>query len=57
MSFYNLLGSLGAFTLALGIILTMVNAASSFNRGTRAGHDAWGGSTLEWFAPLAGSPP
>ncbi len=50
MSVYNLLGSLCAFALALGIILTMINAASSYNRGARAGHDAWGGSTLEWFA-------
>jgi heme/copper-type cytochrome/quinol oxidase subunit 1 len=56
MSAYNLLGSLGAFTLALGVILTMVNAAASFNNGTRAGHDAWGGSTLEWFA-LSPPPP
>jgi heme/copper-type cytochrome/quinol oxidase subunit 1 len=50
MSAYNLLGSLGAFALALGIVLTLINAASSYSRGAPAGHDAWGGNTLEWFA-------
>ena len=54
MSTYNLLSSLGAFTLALGIILTLINAAASYNNGTPAGPDAWKGSSLEWFAP---SPP
>ena len=56
MSFYNLLGSLGSFVLAIGIILGLANAASSMKRGSRAGHDAWGGSTLEWFA-LSPPPP
>jgi heme/copper-type cytochrome/quinol oxidase subunit 1 len=56
MSFYNLLGSIGAFVLALGIILTLVNAAASFNAGAPAGHDPWGGTTLEWFA-LSPPPP
>lgn len=50
MSAYNLLGSLGAFALALGIILTLINAAASYRGGAPAGHDAWGGTTLEWFA-------
>ena len=50
MSFYNLLGSLGAFLLAIGVILTLVNAAASRNGGARAGHDPWSGSSLEWFA-------
>jgi heme/copper-type cytochrome/quinol oxidase subunit 1 len=56
MSFYNLLGSIGALVLALGIILTLVNAAASFNAGAPAGHDPWGGTTLEWFA-LSPPPP
>ncbi len=56
ISFYNLLGSIGAFVLALGIVLTLVNAATSFNSGAPAGHDAWGGTTLEWFA-LSPPPP
>ncbi len=54
MSAYNLIATLGSFALAIGIILTLVNAAASYNNGTPAGPDAWHGSTLEWFAP---SPP
>jgi heme/copper-type cytochrome/quinol oxidase subunit 1 len=54
MSAYNLIASIGSFVLAIGIILTLVNAAASYNNGTPAGPDAWHGSTLEWFAP---SPP
>lgn len=50
MSLYNLLASLGAFLFAIGVILALVNAAASYNGGTAAGHDPWGGSTLEWFA-------
>jgi heme/copper-type cytochrome/quinol oxidase subunit 1 len=56
MSLYNLLGSLGTFLLAIGIVLTLVNAAASYNRGARAPHDPWGGATLEWFA-LSPPPP
>ncbi len=54
MSTLNLLASIGSFVLALGIILTLINAAASYNNGTPAGPDAWTGNTLEWFAP---SPP
>jgi heme/copper-type cytochrome/quinol oxidase subunit 1 len=54
MSTYNLIASIGSFVLALGIILTLVNAAASYNNGTLAGPDAWAGNTLEWFTP---SPP
>jgi cytochrome c oxidase subunit I len=50
MSALNLIASLGAFVLAIGIVLTLVNAAASYNNGARTGHDPWGGSTLEWFA-------
>jgi cytochrome c oxidase subunit I+III len=47
---YNVIGSIGAFVLVTGILLTLVNAAASFNGGATAGPDAWGGNTLEWFA-------
>jgi heme/copper-type cytochrome/quinol oxidase subunit 1 len=40
--------------LSLGVILSIVNAYSSLKRGVGAGHDPWGGETLEWFAT---SPP
>ena len=46
----NLIASIGAFVLAIGIVLTLVNAILSRTHGARAGHDQWGGDSLEWFA-------
>jgi cytochrome c oxidase subunit I len=45
----NLIASIGTFVLAIGIVLTLVNAIASRNGGARAGHDQWGGDSLEWF--------
>ena len=45
-----MIASIGAFVLAIGIVLTLANAIASRNGGPRAGHDQWGGDTLEWFA-------
>jgi cytochrome c oxidase subunit 1 len=54
---YNLVASIGAFILVLGILLELGNAAYSWNNGIAArGHDPWGGATLEWFA-LSPPPP
>jgi cytochrome c oxidase subunit I len=50
----NLIATIGAFVLALGIVLTLINAYRGIRHGTPAGHDPWGGETLEWFAT---SPP
>ncbi|MFL6694480.1 MAG: cbb3-type cytochrome c oxidase subunit I, partial [Ramlibacter sp.] len=44
----NLLSSVGAIVLALGILLTLVNAVLSARRGVVAGPDPWCGGTLEW---------
>ncbi|GAB3648940.1 cytochrome c oxidase subunit I [Ramlibacter alkalitolerans] len=44
----NLVSTLGAVTLALGIFLTLVNAVRSARHGVLAGADPWGGGTLEW---------
>jgi heme/copper-type cytochrome/quinol oxidase subunit 1 len=46
----NLIATIGAFVLAIGIILTLANAIVSRSNGARAGHDHWGGDSLEWFA-------
>jgi len=46
----NLIATIGAFVLALGIVLGIVNAIVSRTGGARAGHDHWGGDSLEWFA-------
>ncbi len=45
----NLIASIGTLILATGILLTIVNAIVSRTGGARAGHDHWGGDSLEWF--------
>jgi heme/copper-type cytochrome/quinol oxidase subunit 1 len=47
---YNLISSIGVLILGLGIVLTLVNAVRGVRSGTPAGHDPWGGESLEWFA-------
>ena len=47
---YNLIATIGAFVLAAGILMTVVNAILSREGGGVAGHDPWGGDSLEWFA-------
>jgi cytochrome c oxidase subunit 1 len=51
---YNLISTIGSYVLALGILLTIINAVRSLSRGRVAGPDPWKGNTLEWFVP---SPP
>jgi cytochrome c oxidase subunit I len=46
---YNLIASIGTLILLVGIVLTLVNAIQSRVNGAEAGHDPWGGDTLEWF--------
>jgi heme/copper-type cytochrome/quinol oxidase subunit 1 len=54
---YNLVASIGAFILVIGIFLELGNAAYSWHGGLPArGHDPWGGTTLEWYA-LSPPPP
>jgi cytochrome c oxidase subunit 1/cytochrome c oxidase subunit I+III len=50
----NLLETLGSYLLAGGLVLVAANLAVSLRRGARAGHDPWGGDTLEW---ATSSPP
>ncbi|MFL5871922.1 MAG: cbb3-type cytochrome c oxidase subunit I [Solirubrobacterales bacterium] len=47
---YNVVASIGVFILFVGILLTILNAIFSREGGAEAGHDPWGGETLEWFA-------
>ncbi|HET9197603.1 MAG TPA: cbb3-type cytochrome c oxidase subunit I [Solirubrobacterales bacterium] len=47
---YNVIASIGVFVLFVGIMLTVLNAIFSRTNGPEAGHDPWGGETLEWFA-------
>jgi cytochrome c oxidase subunit I len=51
---YNLVSTIGAFILALGVLLTLINIVHSLKKGKRAGNDPWHANTLEWFTT---SPP
>ena len=53
-SLFNLISTVGAMILALGVLVTVYNAIRSLKHGLRAGNDPWHGNTLEWFTP---SPP
>jgi heme/copper-type cytochrome/quinol oxidase subunit 1 len=50
VSAYNLIASIGTLILAIGIVLSLANAIASRANGPEAGHDPWGGDSLEWFA-------
>jgi cytochrome c oxidase subunit 1 len=50
----NLISTVGAYVLGIGVVVTIVNVAWSLRHGRRAGPDPWRGNTLEWFTP---SPP
>ncbi|MFN2490189.1 MAG: cytochrome c oxidase subunit I [Actinomycetota bacterium] len=45
---FNLLSTIGAFVLGLGVLVTVVNFLRSLRRGEPAGDDPWRGETLEW---------
>jgi cytochrome c oxidase subunit I len=45
---WNLLESLGAYLLAVGLVLIVVNLAISLRRGEPAPENPFGGDTLEW---------
>jgi len=50
----NLIATAGAFLIALGGIVFIVNALTSMRGPVNAGEDPWDASTLEWAVP---SPP
>jgi cytochrome c oxidase subunit 1 len=52
--FWNLVATVGAFTIAVSILSFMVNVVWTLARGRKAGADPWDGRTLEWTIP---SPP
>ena len=45
---YNLIATVGAFILATGILLFVINFFYSLRAGKPAGDDPWGGDSLEW---------
>lgn len=45
---YNLIATVGAFILATGILLFIINFFWMLTRGPAAGDNPWGGDSLEW---------
>jgi cytochrome c oxidase subunit I len=50
----NMMSTIGAFGIAVSIVVFVWNFLSSLKNGAVAGNDPWGGATLEWAIP---SPP
>jgi cytochrome c oxidase subunit 1/cytochrome c oxidase subunit I+III len=44
----NLIESVGAYILGIGLLLIVINLAVSLRKGARAGNDPFEGDTLEW---------
>jgi len=51
---YNVVSTVGAFVLAVGVLVTIVNVLWSIRSGRPSGSDPWKANTLEWFTT---SPP
>ena len=51
---WNFVSTIGAFTIAVSILVFIFNAVLSKRRGQEAGDDPWDGRTLEW---MTSSPP
>ncbi len=45
---WNLVATIGSFTVALSVLVFFINAITSLRRGARAPNDPWDGQTLEW---------
>ena len=54
LSFWNLVSSVGAFIIALSVLIFVVNAVASFRKPKEMHADPWDARTLEW---LTSSPP
>ena len=50
----NMMSTVGAFAIAVSILVFIANFLISRTRGAVAGNDPWGGASLEWAIP---SPP
>ena len=46
--FWNMVETFGAFTIALSVLVFIINAVISTRRGKDAGNDPWDARTLEW---------
>jgi cytochrome c oxidase subunit I len=51
----NLVETIGAFILGIGLLMTLVNVFKSLHRAPMAGNNPWGADSLEWS--LSSPPP
>src|SRR5687767_8167499 len=51
---WNLVSTIGSFSIAVSMLIFLYNVFYSSRRGQRAGNDPWDGATLEW---TVSSPP
>jgi cytochrome c oxidase subunit 1 len=51
---YNQISTVGAFVIALGTLISVINIVRALKSGPKAGPDPWKANTLEWFTT---SPP
>ena len=54
LDMWNMIATIGAFVLALGVFVFLVNLVRSYRGGDIAGNDPWDARTLEW---TTSSPP
>jgi cytochrome c oxidase subunit 1 len=54
LTFWNLVATIGAFLIAIGVLVLLVNAVASFRRAKEMVADPWDARTLEW---ATSSPP
>ena len=47
----NLVSSIGAYVIGIGMLVLLCAVVSSWRRGTVAPANPWGGKTLEWTVP------
>ncbi len=46
--FYNMLATIGAFVIAISMVIFFVNVLTTLRKPRTAPDDPWGGNTLEW---------
>ncbi|MGI8661874.1 MAG: cytochrome c oxidase subunit I [Acidimicrobiales bacterium] len=56
LNFWNMVATIGAFTIALSVVVFLYNAVSAHRRFVKAGRpvldaDPWDGRSLEWMVP------
>jgi cytochrome c oxidase subunit 1 len=50
-NFWNMVSTIGAFTIAVSTLIFIINVAYSWKRSPVPGNDPWDGRSLEWSLP------